>query len=148
VALRYRATEHGWAAADFHRTCDNVPRLVVIARSTSGYVFGGFTAVGFGGPENTWKADASAFLFTLINPHGIAPTMLVSIAGNNNVFQHSVYGAAFGTGTTFCSNCNTKEGSNCLPNLPTYKDTTGKGAALFTGSSEFGTMTEILAFSV
>jgi hypothetical protein len=56
VALQYRATENGWTAADFHRTCDNVPRLLVIARSTSGYVFGGFTQAGFGGADQAFQS--------------------------------------------------------------------------------------------
>jgi hypothetical protein len=150
VALRYRATEHGWAAADFHRTCDNVPRLLVIARSTSGFVFGGFTSVGFGGADGTYKADASAFLFTLINPHGIVPTMLLSKeSSSHSLRQHSDYGADFGLSIMFHSNCNTMKGSSCHESVClVYSDTTGKGPALFTGMPEFGTMAEILAFSV
>lgn len=149
VALRYRATEHGWAAADFHLTCDNVPRLLVIARSTSGFLFGGFTSVGFGGANGTYKADAAAFLFTLINPHGIVPTMLASIGNAHSLSYQSFLGAYFGLSVSFNSNCNTMEGSNCNENLHlTYLETTGKGAALFTGAPEFGTIAEILAFSV
>jgi hypothetical protein len=151
VVLRYRATEHGWAAADFHRTCDNVPRLLLIARSTSGHVFGGFTAVGFGGGGNgSYKADASAFLFTLLNPHGIAPTMLPSKSGSAHAnFQHSTLGAVFGCGfdLCFCSDCHTV--ANSYSNLGvSYTDTTGKGRALFTGAHQLGTMAEILAYSV
>ena len=154
VALRYRATEHGWAAADFHRACDHVPRLLVVARSTSGFVFGGFTAVGFGGADS-YKADASAFLFTLINPHGIAPTMLPSKSGDANaVRQGSGYGAAFGGGADllFHSNCHTDERSySHISDFSSYADPTGKGSALFIGKGDgypMGTMSEVLAFSV
>jgi hypothetical protein len=148
VALRYRASEHGWAADDFHRMCDKVPRLLVIARSTRGYVFGGFTSVGFGG--GYLQADAAAFLFTLINPHGITPTMLASKSDGENVLRTSPsYGPMFGKSCAmwFVSNCNTAKDSVSFPDV-SYTDTTGKGGHLFTGSNILGTMTEILAFSV
>jgi hypothetical protein len=150
VALQYRATEHGWAAADFHRACDNVPRLLVIARSTSGFVFGGFTSVGFGGANQTGKVDDAAFLFTLINPHGIAPTMLSSKSGDSYaVYQDSSLGAVFGCGfdLRFGNNYNTGTGSYSKLGY-SYTDTTGKGSALFTGAQLFGTMAEIIAYSV
>jgi hypothetical protein len=150
VALRYRASEHGWKSADFHRTCDNVPRLLLIARSTSGDVFGGFTSVGFGGGNYTAKVDDAAFVFTLINPHGIAPTMLPSKSGNSFAVQQVLsHGALFGRGSDlcFCSNCNTSASSYSNPGT-SYTDTTGKGSALFTGAYQLGTMAEILAYSV
>jgi hypothetical protein len=151
VTLRYRATEHGWAAADFHRTCDNVPRLLLIARSTSGHVFGGFTSVGFGGANFTRKVDDVAFLFTLINPHGIAPTMLPTGKSGDAcaVYQVSIHGAIFGGGHDLCfyTNCNTNASSFSNPGH-SYTDSTGKGSALFTGAQQLGTMAEIIAYSV
>ena len=151
ATLRYRASEHGWQGEDFHRTCDNVPRLLIVARSTSGYVFGGFTALGFGGAHGTHKADASAFLFTLINPHGVAPTMLPSKDSNEHaVHQNTSYGALFGSGTdlVFYSKCHIDAGS--YSDLGhSYVDSTGKGGALFTGNKDsLGKMAEMLAFSV
>jgi hypothetical protein len=98
VTLRYQASEHGWAAADFHRTCDNIPRLLLIVRSTSGYVFGAFTLVGFGGSNDSHKSDENAFLFTLINPHNIAATMLPSKGSSDALYQNHYYGATFGGG--------------------------------------------------
>jgi hypothetical protein len=152
VALRYCATEHGWKGQDFHRMCDNinVPRLMVIARSTNGYVFGGFTQVGVGGTDHTYIADASAFLFTLINPHSIAPTMLTSNTKDNGLcgLRHcSDYGAKFGLSMMFCGDSHTNKGSRCDESLSlqiSYQNTTGKGPTLF----KFGTIAEILAFRV
>jgi hypothetical protein len=154
VALRYRATEHGWTSADFHRTCDHVPRLLVVARSTSGYLFGGFTSVGFGiGADGTYKADPTAFLFTLVNPHGIAPTMLPSKSDNrHSVYQNASYGASFGSGhdLRLVANCHTSPDSYSALGH-SYTDTAGHGGALFTGSGhpqKLGTIAEILAFCV
>lgn len=154
-SLIFCASEHGWAAKDFHRMCNNVSRLLVIARSTSGYVFGGFTSVGFEDEyeaDNIHTSDADAFLFTLINPHGIAPTKLaVKKHGKSAAICDSDFGAVVGAGSNgndlvFVTNCNVNTNSNSKLG-GSYSDSTGKGGALFTGSEIFGTMAEILAFS-
>lgn len=154
VVLQYRASEHGWAGADFHRTCDNVPRLLVIARSTTGYVFGGFSAVGFcrGSNGNDDITDAAAFLFTLINPHQIALTMLVCKGdGKAALREDQSRSAMFGhCDLWFSSNCNTATISISVLGNPIskYSDITGKGSKLFTGAYYLGTMSELLAFRV
>jgi hypothetical protein len=126
-----------------------VLRLLVIARSTSGFVFGGFTSVGFGHSHGTCKADASAFVFTLINPHGIAPTMLMGNGDGQDVSHYDGNGAIFGEGDDllFVSNCHTVPTSRSSLGS-SYTDTTGKGEKLFTGARQLGTIAEILAFSV
>ena len=154
-SLIYSASEHGWAGADFHRKCDNVPRLLVIARSKSGFVFGGFTLVGFGGNDNTARSDEDAFLFTLINPHDIAPTkLLIKKDEPKATIKGLQFGAVFGWNAAadgndlfFVTNCNFNTNSNSKLG-GSYTDTTGKGSLLFTGSEHFGTMAEILAFNV
>ncbi len=97
------------------------------------------------------KADASAFLFTLINPDGIVPTMLAISAACYHcaVYNRSNYSATFGGGSDLhlCANSNTEAGSNSHLGV-SYTDTTGKGHRLFTGAQQLGTMAEILAFSV
>ena len=104
-----------------------------------------------GGEHNSQKPDASAFLFTLTNPHEIAPTILAFKGSENAIWQRSNYGAIFGgknPDLCFVAHCNTEPGS--ISNLGTYSyaDPTGKGNALFTGTRPLGTMVEILAFSV
>ncbi len=152
ATLRYLASEHGWESADFHRTCDNVPRLLVIARSTSGYLFGGFTSVGFE-IDSGFKSDSSAFLFTLLNPHGLVPTMLASRVGMLHVFGRPYSHASFGLtdDLTFISNCNVEKNSfSDLNGTGSFKDPTGKGSTLFTGAADgkLGIIAEIIAFSV
>ncbi len=70
----FRATVDGFTAAHFHRKCDTKPRVLVIARSAQGHVFGGFSTHPWGFLRHS--TDATAFLFTVINPHGVPPTVL------------------------------------------------------------------------
>ena len=42
VKLLYRASRHGWAAANFHSCCDNKGPTVKVAKSGN-YIFGGYT---------------------------------------------------------------------------------------------------------
>ena len=67
----YRATKHGFGAAAFHARCDGQTRLLLLVRA-SGWLFGGFTAMGFRPPPegNGWYVDPEAFLFSLTNPQG------------------------------------------------------------------------------
>lgn len=44
MQLRFRASDHGFTAKDFHAHCDNIPNTIIIIQSASDYVFGGFTS--------------------------------------------------------------------------------------------------------
>jgi hypothetical protein len=67
MELLYRGSLHGFKASDFHAKCDNIPKtLTVIKAATSGNIFGGYTEAAWDQSYN-WKADKSAFLFSLIN---------------------------------------------------------------------------------
>jgi hypothetical protein len=67
--LLYRATEDGFAAADFHRKCDNKGATLTIIKSKDHpNVFGGFTAVSWESPiKGHYKPDPTAFIFSLVN---------------------------------------------------------------------------------
>ena len=64
--LIYRGSQDGFEAGSFHIKCDYKPNTLIIVKSTNGNVFGGYT-------EQSWehignyKADPSAFIFSLIN---------------------------------------------------------------------------------
>ena len=82
----YRATRNGFRSRDFHAKCDDRPRVLLLVRDKlAGWLFGGYTAVGFlpaRGRES--YADPSAFLFSLTNPSGY-PEMLASKGGGHDV---------------------------------------------------------------
>ena len=66
----YRATTHGFGADAFHSHCDGRARLLVLTRAQEGgWLFGGFTAVGFS-PPRRYYADPASFLFSLTSSLG------------------------------------------------------------------------------
>ena len=46
--LCWRASQHGWAASEFHNRCDNKGPTVTIIR-VGVYIFGGYSDVSWGG---------------------------------------------------------------------------------------------------
>ena len=99
----YRATTHGFSAATFHAKCDGRARLLVLVRarggSAVGWLFGGFTAVGFSAPPggSGYIADPAAFLFSLTNSLG-RPEKLRSKRTGEDLFYHPSVSAIFGSG--------------------------------------------------
>jgi hypothetical protein len=123
--LLYRMSRDGPNAETFYASCGGRSQTFLIARSTSGYLFGGYTS----GPWTRQVVmDPKSFIFTLTNPYAIAPTkfpVAVHIgalsaagptwgAGNDLVFGHTLTSAS----------CNHLQG-----------DSTGRGRVLFTGSN-------------
>jgi len=147
--LVYRATVDGFAASQFHAKCDNKERILVVARSASGFIFGGFSSKAFTGASGSFQADPSAFLFTLSNPANTAPTMYRSNGNSNAVYQNNGFGATYGSAHDFhiINNSNTNPGSYCQLG-GSYKDHTGRGSATFTGSQQIGLLTEVMAFKI
>ena len=109
----YRATTHGFGAAAFHERCDGRARLLVLVRAREGgWLFGGFTAVGFiPGPER-FIADPSAFLFSLTNSLG-RPEKLASKGMGHKLSYRPSYSATFGSGHDLhiCDNADTRADS-------------------------------------
>ncbi|CAF4930311.1 unnamed protein product, partial [Rotaria sp. Silwood1] len=71
--LMYKASRHGFDAASFHSHCDQDGETITIIQSNNGYLFGGYTSVPWSS-SGDFESDATAFLFTLTNPHAISPT--------------------------------------------------------------------------
>jgi hypothetical protein len=107
--LLYRATLDGFQATTFHAKCDRISKTLVIIRSTSGNVFGGFTT-------QTWdgfgqKTDPNAFIFSLINKDGKPEKMPINPSQvKNAVYASPQHGPIFGGGREIiiydCSNAN------------------------------------------
>ncbi|CAF1313038.1 unnamed protein product [Didymodactylos carnosus] len=72
--LIYKATRDGSASTAFHKACDGKGPTITIFQSEQGaYLFGGYTAIPWSS-ELAVKSDATAFLFTLTNPHNLPAT--------------------------------------------------------------------------
>lgn len=98
----FRATRDGFGADEFHARCDNAPRLLVLIRERKhGWLFGGYTSVGWlvehkqlGAPR---YADPDAFLFSLTNPAGCPEKLEAQGKGREMTYQEK-HLATFGVG--------------------------------------------------
>jgi len=149
TTLLYSASRDGFGAASFHIKCDNKGPTIVLIKSTSGHMFGGYSGLPWDSISG-YKGSHTSFLFTLTNPHGIPATKYVSKTNDNNsIFCHSTYGPTFGSGHDIyiCNNSNSTT-NNCSSYFPgSYQDSTGRGQATFTGAFNFQT-SEIEVYSV
>jgi hypothetical protein len=106
--LLYRGSEHGFSADNFRAHCGDHAGTLTVVKSTNGNIFGGYT-------DQTWaivknyefKADANAFLFSLINKDRQALKMRVKTA-EKAIFCCTDYGPTFGHG-----NCDLIIRNNC-----------------------------------
>eukprot|EP00026_Physarum_polycephalum_P012190 Phypoly_transcript_12469.p1 GENE.Phypoly_transcript_12469~~Phypoly_transcript_12469.p1 ORF type:complete len:326 (+),score=33.49 Phypoly_transcript_12469:114-1091(+) len=164
LTLLYSGSRDGFEAQVFHAKCNNKGPTVTCVKSTQGYVFGGYAAAAWDS-SNQFKSAPGSFLFTFHNPYQFAPTTFLrkgrfnhGVTNISDIFTFSTYGPTFGgqgcwgtnTNATahdilISDNCNIY---NCTSNFPhSYQDTSGYGAAIFTGSANF-LVSEIEVFLV
>jgi hypothetical protein len=115
LSLLYRGSRDGFGAADFHAKCDDKGATVTIVKSTEGYIFGGYSDQSWEGKDYKRKSSCCAFLFSIVNPAGLAP-MKLHLTGTLNgeaVYFDSHRGPVFGSGydLAICDNCNTVKNS-------------------------------------
>ena len=153
--LLYRGTRDGFGVSDFHRTCDNKGKTLVLIKNSSGHIFGGFASIPWTGPSSgEYKQASGSFLFTLINMYGIQPTKfpLKNENDGNAVYHKNDRGPIFGNGCdVFISNdCNSNTNSGSNFGSYAYRDTAGKGRSIFTSSTsdKYFQVQEIEVFKV
>jgi hypothetical protein len=147
LSLLYRGSRDGFGAADFHAKCDDNDATVTIVKSTEGYVFGGYS-------DQSWesgycyKSSSRAFLFSIVNPAGLAPMKLPLTGKRNNaaVYCYPTCGPAFG-GISISDNCNTVKKSTSYLGL-TYTLPPGQDGDTFLAGSEYFLVAEIEVFAV
>ncbi|XP_058058893.1 uncharacterized protein LOC131209771 [Anopheles bellator] len=105
----YRASTHGFAASAFHRHCDGVAPLFIIASSAAGAISGGFTDVAFAktNRKGGYLHSEKAFLFAL-NYGNEPPTKFDIVKKPYAICYHPDCGPIFGAGADLliASNCN------------------------------------------
>jgi hypothetical protein len=145
--LLYRASSDGKTAQAFHSRCDHQPKTLTIIRTSSGYVFGGYTAQAWDS-SGVYKVDPNAFLFSLVNPSSTPTLLKVLNNGTNAIFCNSGYGPTFGGGHDFhisySSNCYSNLGSSFTTSGITYN--TSSAQSYLAGSYNFQ-YTEIEVFT-
>jgi hypothetical protein len=155
ISLLYRGSRDGFGAADFHAKCDEKGATVTIVKSTEGCIFGGYS-------DQSWEStvyynyssynftSSRAFLFSIVNPAGLAP-MKLPLTGKKNdyaMYFNSSFGPFFGSSDiTICDNCNTeKESFSRLGH--TYTLPPGQDSRTFLAGSEYFLVAEIEVFAV
>ena len=101
--LLYRATEDGFGAYKFHSKCDKQPNTLVIIKSTSGNVFGGYTEQDWSDHDEWTKNDKNAFLFSYKNKTN-KPVKINCIFPNFAIICRSNCGPRFGKNDLWISN--------------------------------------------
>eukprot|EP01011_Urceolus_sp_BLP5_P005672 TRINITY_DN5602_c0_g1_i1.p1 TRINITY_DN5602_c0_g1~~TRINITY_DN5602_c0_g1_i1.p1 ORF type:complete len:169 (+),score=20.09 TRINITY_DN5602_c0_g1_i1:191-697(+) len=139
LQLMYQASRDGFRSETFHRICDGRIHALVVVRSTTGWVFGGYTSVGFR-TGNGHYADAAAFLFTLRNPTNTPPTKfdLKDPSDPKAVGSYSARGPIFGGGLgdlCIATDADSKDSSCRLGD--SFVDSTGRRVRTFTGGEYF-----------
>jgi hypothetical protein len=89
----YKASKDGWSAINFHEAVDGKGSAVVVARTSSGQVFGGYNPNGWRSTDDYYLSSA-AFLYYLLGNKRI--TFPVLAGGNAAVFDYATAGPCFG----------------------------------------------------
>ncbi len=114
------------------------PTLIIV-RSTNGFTFGGYAAAAWNNINGHIPA-AGSFLFWVENPQGRAPGCLDCVNAAQALFGgcSSTIGPIFHNLRALVICEGAVENSTAQPTT-VYPDTTGLGAALFTGAAKFTT---------
>jgi len=92
----WRGSRDGFGADDFHSRCDGEKNTLTIIKTTTGFIFGGYTTQAWASPKyNEYKRDPYAFLFTFKNPSNM-PMKLKVLDPNYAVYHDYSYGPTFG----------------------------------------------------
>ena len=109
-------------------------------RSTNGFTFGGYAAAAWHNVGSVYIAAAGSFVFWVENPQGRAPGCLDCVDPAQALYSgsNSSWGPYFDGGGSCLRLChsNNPASSHAQPTAG-YPDTTGLGAALFTGAPQF-----------
>jgi len=66
IKLLYRASRDGDSTKNCHKLCDNKQNVLIIIKSDIGYIFGGYSKIGFKTSKNIdFKIDNNSFLFSV-----------------------------------------------------------------------------------
>ena len=150
----FRASRDGYDAEAFHAHCDEKSRLLVLVREkTNGWLFGGYTAVGWllkhklpGAPR---YADPNAFLFSLTNPGGL-PEKLECVEKDRAMTYQASNLATFGVGAAMAilSGADVKTGSWTSPGSGFQTPTTSGSFPMARGYTSSWYVSELVVFQI
>jgi hypothetical protein len=93
----YRATRDGWSALNFHEAVDGRGCALVVARTRTGALFGGYNPVGWRSTDDYYTSSA-AFLWcpTSSSSQNTIQKFPVLPGGNAAIFDYATSGPCFG----------------------------------------------------
>jgi hypothetical protein len=110
--LIYRATEDGFSARDFHSKCDYVENTLIIIKTDSNYIFGGFTTAKWNRDDDT-SLDERSFIFSLRRDNVFESHMLKVKDPKNSITSGPIFGCEIKY-DLFIKDCSNKNlGSYC-----------------------------------
>jgi hypothetical protein len=148
--LLYKATRDGFTASSFHSKCDGKANTVTIIKTSSNYVFGGFTAAMWSSPSSIiYGHDATAFIFSL-RRNGISYNEKYMVKNAIHAIEnHSAYGPTFGGGG-YDSDIHINNNNGGLTNFgQSYNRPSGiSDTSYLAGSYNSWTVSEIEVFQI
>jgi len=132
--LLFRASRDSFDASVFRQKCGGKGETLVLVKSTTGDIFGGYTSVGWSlNAPGGYTNDGNSWIFTLVNKHDVPPTKFTVSQAQYGICDNHNYGPTFGGGHDFhlSNNCNVN--SESYSNFPhSYTNSTGKTNLLTT----------------
>jgi hypothetical protein len=138
--LAWQGTRDGFDTKIFHSLCDKYKESIVVIKSESNDIFGGYSADTWGG--SSYSSNPKSFLFSLVNSANM-PQMLKSKGQGNETYRYASYGPTFGSGhDIYICNASNTTGSS-YSNFPysfvAPTNFTGTANTFFAGSYTFKT---------
>lgn len=98
--LLYRASCDGWETESFHSKCSNKNNTIVIAKTSEGYIMGGYSDQKWEADKKDYKRSNSCFLFSFVCHAGLQPVKMMMKSGKTKYATYTdyEYGPAFGNG--------------------------------------------------
>jgi hypothetical protein len=149
LKLLYRGSRDGFPAAAFHNHCNGYAHTLTLISSTNDCIFGGYSP-GEWSARNGGVADPSltSFLFTIQNPHKIAPRVFKQRQKERAIANSEYEGPIFGSGADLYVSGQAQRGISQSRLGVTYDNDTGiPGNEVLTGVHNF-TVKEIEVFQV
>lgn len=96
----YKGSRDGWSAIDFHEKVDGRGSAVVVCRTRTGKVFGGFNPTGWRSTDDYYDST-TAFLWCLSSAGGRGSSSIIKFpvlsGGNAAIFDYATAGPCFGS---------------------------------------------------
>ena len=141
-SLLYQGSRDGFRTYNFNSHCDDKPNTLIILKSTSGNVFGGFTRAQWNS-TGLWQFDKSAFIFSLVNNENKSILFENKSNKKDSIYTKEYFCIKFGGGYDIFISDNSNSNTNSFSNLgytythPEYPFGSEKAKTILAGTHYF-----------